>query len=99
MLGGISSDREASVSELARAAYRVEMETMHCWWIRKTFYAGFGAMPSREDFLRRLAPSWRPEHGEASRDRELAQLVEVLREGLARMGAHLSAFSLDDRGA
>ncbi len=99
VLGGISSDREASVSELARAAYRVEMETMHCWWIRKTFYAGFGAMPSREDFLRRLAPSWRPEHGEASRDRELAQLVEVLREGLARMGAHLSAFSLDDRGA
>lgn len=95
VLEGVRTDRRpGSVTDFGRAAYKVELEPLHPWFIRKIFTTGFGAMPTREEFLRRLAPNWRPEHGEECRQLELLELVEALAQGLKCMNAHLSAFGM-----
>ena len=95
VLEGVRTDRRpGSVTDFGRAAYKLELEPLHPWFIRKIFTTGFGAMPTREEFLRRLAPNWRPEHGEECRQLELLELVEALAQGLKCMNAHLSAFGM-----
>lgn len=95
VLEGVRTDRRpGSVTDFGRAAYKLELEPLHPWFIRKIFTTGFGAMPTREEFLRRLAPNWRPEHGEECRQLELLELVEALTQGLKCMNAHLSAFGM-----
>ena len=83
ILEGMVADRSTPLPAIARAAYAEELETLHGWVLRKTFCAGFNAMPTRQELLQRLAsPRVRAEERERTCYEELAELVLVQRRAL-----------------
>lgn len=56
LLGGLARNRDqASLSAVASDAYKAHLEPHHNWVLRGTFKMGLGAMPTKEEFLRRLS--------------------------------------------
>lgn len=94
ILEGLLAEPTASVSTLARAAYRAQLEQLHGWVVRKTFCAGFGAMPSREDVLQRLGGMQGGDAADTSA--ALSELVRVQREALTQMQALFIELDLED---
>jgi len=94
---GMVGDRSATVSTLAREAYRTHLETFHNFWLKQTFRAGLAAMPKREDFVIRLAPHL---HNETEREQvvyqEMAELVEVQNHVVAVMNGLFAELDMED---
>uniref|UniRef100_A0A7S0L6Q5 Glycolipid transfer protein domain-containing protein n=1 Tax=Coccolithus braarudii TaxID=221442 RepID=A0A7S0L6Q5_9EUKA len=50
-------EKDAHLGNLARAAYTSQLEQYHGWLLKNTFTMALSAMPSREEFMQRLAPT------------------------------------------
>ena len=90
------ADRGASVSNLARDAYKNHLERFHNFWLKSTFRAGLSAMPARADFLVRLAPNVPEDERERVVYEEMAELVEVQNRISAACSALFIELDLED---
>ena len=55
VLGGLARDRKSALSSVAGDAYKATLEKHHTWLLKSTFRMGLNAMPSRMEFLKKLA--------------------------------------------
>ena len=98
LAGIIAGDRTAPLVGIARAAYKAELEPHQTFWLKQTFRAGLSAMPSRNDFLGRLAPF---ATDRATRDAtcyaDLEAYVELLSRALDAVASILASLDLDDQ--
>jgi hypothetical protein len=58
MLGAV--DASQSLSSKCRTAYAAILEPYHGWLLKSTFNMVLSAVPSRDEFLNRLAPGVKP---------------------------------------
>ena len=52
---GRAPSSQPHVYAIASDAYKAHLEPHHNWVLRGTFKMGLGAMPTKEEFLRRLS--------------------------------------------
>jgi len=110
ILARMLDDRTASIPQIARSAYKEQLESLHGWVVRKTMCAGFSAMPCREEVLLRLSnltsasqPSTAPPSscgggggGGCDGEAELQGLVDALQEALGQMRALFIELDLEE---
>eukprot|EP00962_Isochrysis_galbana_P040399 scaffold14623_cov134-Isochrysis_galbana.AAC.2 len=60
MLGAV--DASHSLSSKCRTAYASILEPYHGWLLKNTFNMVLSAVPSRDEFIARLAPGVKPKH-------------------------------------
>ena len=100
ILETISTDRAVSVVNVAKDAYKAHLETYHNFWLKNTFRAALSGLPSRTEFLQRLAPNLAHSLQTDERERicysEMAELVEVQQKAVATMSALLVELDLQD---
>ena len=79
ILDGLANDRFAALANVARDAYKTHLEGFHNFWLKNTFRAALAGLPSRAEFLQRLAPnhSGKPDERDAVCYAEMTELVEV----------------------
>ena len=98
LLGGLAKQRDqASLSAVASEAYRAHLEPHHNWVLRGTFKMGLNAMPSKEEFLRKLGEEMALD--EAERDAivyaDMAELASRQAKCLGRIATLLVELKLD----
>ena len=100
-LNGIHTDRQTPLANAARDAYRAHLESYHNFWLKNTFRAGLTAMPRREDFVERLAPSLGESLPASEREAivyaEMGELVEVQAKAIAAMAKLYLELDMEDQ--
>ena len=74
-------------------SYRSQLEEYHNQLLKATFRVAFKAVPTREAFLKKLAPSV----PESERYEQLAELAKVQRTALGALCAVLRSIGVEER--
>ena len=79
IMRGVADDRKKGdpVSKIAKEAYAEHLEPYHGWLLKNTFAAALSAIPSRNEFLSRLAPAVPPANRERVCYAELRECAAI----------------------
>ena len=100
ILENFNSDRAASCVAIAKDAYKAHLESYHNFWLKNTFRAALAGLPTRAEFLQRLAPNLAHAMQTEERERicysEMTELVEMQQKVIATMSALFVELDLED---
>ena len=98
IMRGVADDRKKGdpVSKIAKEAYAEHLEPYHGWLLKNTFAAALSAIPSRNEFLSRLAPAVPPANRERVCYAELRECAAITRELTAALVELYRELDLED---
>ena len=103
ILEGVVSRPDAPLGVVVSAAYGAELEPHHSWMLKSTMKVALSAVPSRDDFVRRLCAEAARGRSDAEATQmlydDLRELVQLQRRVLKAVAAPLVALGLDPSAA
>ena len=97
IMRSVADDRKGDpVSKIAKEAYAEHLEPYHGWLLKNTFAAALSAIPSRNEFLSRLAPAVPPANRERVCYAELRECAAITRELTAALVELYRELDLED---
>jgi hypothetical protein len=95
LLHGLCVDRRCLFSEMCWFSYRSQLEEYHNALLKATFRVAFRAVPSRDAFLRKVAPGV-PEH---ECYEQMGRLAQLQRTALGSLCASLRSIGVEERAS